>query len=284
MGTTVARPPPRLPRRRPQVAWASDRQCQPNAPGGALRGVRPRRARTAAGARRPRAQPQERLPGPAPGLDHRLHRAVRVGQVVAGVRHHLRRGAAALRRVAVRVRPPVPGPDGQAGRGLHRRAEPGGLHRPEVDQPQPALDRGHGHGGLRLPAPALRPDRPPALPGLRPRDQPADAAADRGPDPAAAGGDQVPGARARGAAAQGRVHRPVRRAAGRRVLPRPGGRCRGEPGRAAGAEEAGEARHQRRRGPAGGQGGGQAAGHRFRRDGAAAGRRHRPAGLRRPAG
>ena len=49
-----------------------------------------------------------------------LHRAVRVGQVVAGVRHDLRRGPAPLRRVAVGLRPPVPRPDGQARRRLHR--------------------------------------------------------------------------------------------------------------------------------------------------------------------
>ena len=44
---------------------------------------------------------------------------------------------------------------------------PGGLDRPEVDQPQPALDGRHHHRGLRLPPPALRPRRPAALPGLR---------------------------------------------------------------------------------------------------------------------
>ena len=52
---------------------------------------------------------------------------------------------------------------------------PGHLHRPEGLQPQPALDRGHGHGDLRLPAPALRPRRPAPLPELRPRDRTPDA-------------------------------------------------------------------------------------------------------------
>ena len=41
---------------------------------------------------------------------------------------------------------------------------------------EPALDRGHGHRDLRLPAPALRARRHPALPDLRARDRAADAA------------------------------------------------------------------------------------------------------------
>ena len=45
---------------------------------------------------------------------------------------------------------------------------PGGLHRPEVHQPQPPVHRRHDHRGLRLPPAALRPGRTPALPGLRP--------------------------------------------------------------------------------------------------------------------
>ena len=68
----------------------------------------------------PGAQPQGRLPRPAARLPHRLHRALRLGQVEPGVRHHLRRGPAALRRVALGVRPAVPRPDGQARRRLHR--------------------------------------------------------------------------------------------------------------------------------------------------------------------
>ena len=67
-----------------------------------------------------RAQPQGRLPRPAPRRPDRVHRAVRVGQVQPGLRHDLRRGPAPLRRVAVGLRPPVPRPDGQARRRLHR--------------------------------------------------------------------------------------------------------------------------------------------------------------------
>ena len=44
---------------------------------------------------------------------------------------------------------------------------PGGLDRPEVHQPQPALHRRHHHRGVRLPAPALRPRGRAALPGVR---------------------------------------------------------------------------------------------------------------------
>ena len=47
------------------------------------------------------------------------------------------------------------------------------LDRPEDDVAQPALDRRHRHRDLRLPAPALRARRPPALPGLRPARSPA---------------------------------------------------------------------------------------------------------------
>ena len=88
-----------------------------------------------------------------------LHRAVRLGQVLAGLRHHLRRGPAPLRRVAVGLRPPVPRPDGQARRRLHRGPVAGHLDRPEVGVAQPPLDRRHHHRGLRLPPAALRPHR-----------------------------------------------------------------------------------------------------------------------------
>ena len=73
------------------------------------------------------------------------------------------------------------GPDGQAGRRLHRGPLAGRLDRPEVDQPQPAVDRRHDHRGLRLPPPAVRPRRSAALPELRQADLAADPAADRRP-------------------------------------------------------------------------------------------------------
>ena len=103
------------------------------------------------------------------------------GQVEPRLRHDLRRGAAPVRRVAVGLRPPVPRPDGQARRRLHRGPVARGLDRPEVDQPQPAVDGRHDHRGLRLPAAALRAGRSAALPELRQADLAADAAADRRP-------------------------------------------------------------------------------------------------------
>ena len=65
------------------------------------------------------------------------------------------------------LRPPVPRADGQARRRRDRGPVAGDLDRPEVGQPQPALDGRHDHRGLRLPAPALRPHRRPALPERR---------------------------------------------------------------------------------------------------------------------
>ena len=235
--------------------------------------------------RRPRctrAQPARRRPRPSPRQPDRLHRAVRLGEVEPGVRHDLRRGSAPVRRVAERVRAAVPRADGQAGRRLHRGPVPGRLDRPEVDEPQPALDRRHDHRGARLPALALRPRRRPALPGLRPRDREADAPADRGPGARHAGGQPVPGARPRGAHPQGRVRRPVRHAADAGLLPCARRRHGAPAQRPADAQEAGEARHLGDRGPAGGQGERQAAPHRLGGDGAAAGRRAGRARLRRP--
>jgi hypothetical protein len=127
---------------------------------GDTHGLHPRR-------RRPPAQPQERQPRAAARQARGHHRPVGVGQVEPRVRHALRRGAAPLRREPVRVRPPVPRADGQAGRGPHRGALAGHRHRAAQPLPQPALDRRHGHGDLRLPPPPLCPRGPAALPQLR---------------------------------------------------------------------------------------------------------------------
>ena len=202
-------------------------------------------------ARRPRAQPAERRHLPAAGFAGGVHRSVRVRQVLAGLRHDLRRGPAALRRVAVVLRPAVPRPDGQAGRRLHRGPVPGGVDRPEVDLAQPAVDGRHHHRDLRLPAAAVRPDRPPALPDLRRTDLQADPAADRRPGAGDAGGHPLPGAGAGDPGAQGRVRRPARRPAVQGLLAGPD-RRRGAPAdRAAEAEEAGEALDRGGRRPAG---------------------------------
>ena len=108
---------------------------------------------------RARAQPQGPPPEAAARRADRHHRAVGLRQVEPCLRHDLRRGPAPLRRVAVGLRAPVPRPDGQAGRGLDRGPVAGDLDRPEDDLAQPALDRRDGHRDLRLPAPAVGPDR-----------------------------------------------------------------------------------------------------------------------------
>ena len=162
---------------------------------------------------------------PAARSAGRDHRPVRVGQVEPGLRHALRRGPAALCRVALGVRAPVPRPDGQARRRLDRGALAGDLDRPEDHRPQPAVDRRHGHRDLRLPAPAVRPGRPPALPQVRPRDHRPDGRADRRAGAGAARGDAVHGRRAGRAHAQGRVPRAVRAAARRRLHARQGRRA-----------------------------------------------------------
>ena len=128
--------------------------------------------------RRPRAQPQEHRRRASARQAHRHHRALGLGEVFARLRHHLRRGAAPLRRVAVGLRAPVPRADGQARHRLDRRAVAGDLDRAEVDPQEPALDRRHGHRGLRLPAPAVRAHRHRALLQLRPAHRLADGAAD----------------------------------------------------------------------------------------------------------
>ena len=128
--------------------------------------------------RRQRAQSQEHRRRDPPGSARRHHGAVGLGQVLARVRHHLCRGAAALRRVALGLRAAVPGADGEARGRLHRGPLAGDLDRAEDDLQEPALDRGHGHRDLRLPARAVRPRRHSALPQLRPGDLRADRAAD----------------------------------------------------------------------------------------------------------
>ena len=72
---------------------------------------------------------------------------------------------------------------------------------------EPALDRRHHHGDLRLPAPALRPRRPAALPGHRRAHRRANHQRHRGQNPRAAAENQGDAARAGRARAEGRVPR-----------------------------------------------------------------------------
>ena len=208
--------------------------------------------------------------------DDRLHRAVRLGQVQPRLRHDLRRGPAPLRRVAVVVRPAVPRPDGQARRRLHRgpaaRRSRSTRSRPRATRARPSArsPRSTTTCGCCSPGSASRTARSAASrsPGRRPQ-QIVDRVLGDGR------GHPVPGARAGGARAQGRVRRPLRRAAVQGLRAGPG-RRRGAPAdRAAQAQEAGEAHDRGGRRPARGQGQRQAAADRLDRDRAAAGRRHR---------
>ena len=65
-------------------------------------------------ARRARAQSQERRSRHSARRPGRLHRRLRLGQIVAGLRHALRRGAAALPRIRLALRPAAVPSDGRA--------------------------------------------------------------------------------------------------------------------------------------------------------------------------
>ena len=174
-----------------------------------------------------------------------------VGQVVARVRHDLRRGPAPLRRVAERLRAPVPRADGQAGCGLDRGPVAGDLDRPEDDVAQPALDGRHGHGDLRLPAPAVGADRQAALLQLRAPDRRAVGRADHRPDHGHGRGHALHGHGADRPRAQGRVRQAAGRAAQRGLHAREGQR-RAAPARGGDRpRQALQARHLGRGGPAG---------------------------------
>ena len=263
------------------TGWSTGEQAR----WGGCRCRRPRlatRGRPAHHPGRPRAQPQGRVDRPPARLAHRLHGSLGLRQVLARLRHDLRRGPAPLRRVAVGLRPPVPRPDGQAGRRLHRGALAGRLDRPEVHVQEPPLDGRHDHRGLRLPPPALRPRRAPALPDLRRAHRAADAAADRRPGPLARGGSPVPGARAGDPRPQGGVRRALQAAPDAGLLARPRQRRHPPARRPAHPGQAEEAHHRGRRRPPRGEGVLQAPAHRLGRDRAGPGRRPRGLRLRRP--
>ena len=87
---------------------------------------------------------------------------------------------------------------------------PCNLHRAEDHQPQPALDGGHHHRDLRLPAPAVFLDRDAALSSVRPRDL----AAVGGPDREQRDGDASGRARDGDGAHRPRPQRRVQKRAG----------------------------------------------------------------------
>ena len=154
------------------------------------------------GARRATAQPAQPLGlHPAQYADGG-HGALGIRQVLARVRHHLRRGPAALCGDALGLRTAVFRPDGTAGCGRHRRPLTGHLHRAEDDLAQPALDGGHNHGDLRLPAASLRIRRPAALSAVRAADHSPDGGPDRGTHRGAGSGRAHHGLRSAGADAR----------------------------------------------------------------------------------
>ena len=124
--------------------------------------------------------------------------------------------------------------NGQARRRLHRGAVAGHLDRPEVGQPQPAVDRRDDYRGLRLPAAALRPHRAPALPHLRPTGRRA-----RRPSKSSTGCSSCPKGPVsrswlRSCGGEGRVQLAARRPGQAGLRPRPGRRGparAGRPGR-----------------------------------------------------
>ena len=165
------------------------------------------------GARRARAQPQERRCGHPARPARGVHRAVGLGQVVARVRHDLCRGAAPLCRIALGLCAAIPRHDGKAGHGPYQRPVPGDFHRAEDDLQEPALDRRHGDRDLRLHAAALCPRRHALFPGHRAADRGAAGAGHGRPRHGDGGGHARLSARPHRARPQGRVPQGIPRAA-----------------------------------------------------------------------
>ena len=103
---------------------------------------RPLRARP----RRQRAQPAQRRRRHPAGRHRRLHRGLRLGEVVAGLRHAVRRGAASLLRVGGAVRAPAaPAGRRSARPGDHRAAAGGGPAAASRSGHLPLVGRHHHH-------------------------------------------------------------------------------------------------------------------------------------------
>ena len=129
---------------------------------------------------RPRSQSEVDRSGPAARPADRVLRRQRQRQDELGAGHAVCRRATPLHREFFRVYAPVSGAAGEArGRSDRRPAARAGRHAQGHDPIQPGDDR-VGHRNGRLPAPAVRQDRPRLLPGLRPRSPAPDAAKRRG--------------------------------------------------------------------------------------------------------
>ena len=150
----------------------------------------------------------------------------------------------------VQLRAHVPGPDVEARPRQHRRPVAGGVHRPEDHVEEPALDGGHHHRDLRLPAPPVRARGRAALPRVRPRHQEADHRPGDRRDPRPRARCEGHHHGSRGGGPQGRVHEAVRRPAEGGLQPRAHRWRDREAGRrAAHAQQEDQALHRRGGGP-----------------------------------
>jgi len=227
----------------------------------------------------PHPQPEEHRPHPAARQADRHHRLVRFWQIIVGIRHSLRRRPAPLRRIAFGVCAPVPLDDGKARRRHHRRALPGDLHRAEIDLAQPALHRGHHHRDLRLPASALCAGRHAALSRSRCPVGSADGQPDGRPGAGTARRPQADAAGPGHPRTQGRAPGRVRRTACSGFRARPRQRAAVRARRATQAGQAEETLDRRGGGSLQGSRRPAAAPGRILRNGAQAGRWHRPGRL-----
>ena len=225
--------------------------------------------------RRARAQPQKRRCRPAARQPGGRHGPVGLGQVLARVRHDLCRGPAPLRRKPVGLRAPVPGADEQARRRFHRRPVARHFHRAEDDEPQPALDRRHRDGNLRLSAPALCARRRALLARHRPADRKPDRHADGRPHPRDEGRNAALPACPRRARAQGRVPQGTAGTPEEGLPARQGRRQALRDRRGPHARQEAQARHRGRGGPSRREAGSRPAPCGLHRDGAQP--RRRPA-------
>ena len=233
--------------------------------------------------RRPRAQPQGRLPRPAARLADRLHRAVRVGQVLAwrSTRSSPRASAATSSRCR-------PTPASSSARWTSPTSTSSRACRPAVSIDQKSTSKNprstvgtitEVYDYLRLLyARAGRPHCP--ICGAPIERQTPQQIVDR--VLALDGGPPLPGAGAGHPRPQGRVRRAVPQAADPGLLPGPGRRRDLHARRAADARQAEEAHHRGGRRPARGQGVLQAPAHRLGRDRARPRRRAGGLRLRRP--
>ena len=107
---------------------------------------------------RPRQQPEEHNAGNTQAQGGRLHRGLRLRQVVPAVRYHLHRSPAAAHRDLLHLCPQAAAQALPPRCGRHPQSLHGHGHRPEEDGHQPTQHRGDCHRSEHLPtAPVLAP-------------------------------------------------------------------------------------------------------------------------------